>query len=94
MPDNKKFENTDREIKAKKDNSTNLKSIFDNTTYRDAVLDFATSNESSRELPNESNITYSCLKERYKAAIKYNKVGDDVRFAYADGKPYLVKKHA
>lgn len=93
LPDNNKFENTEREIKAKKDN-TNLKSIFDKSPYREAVLDFATSNESSRILPYEPNITYSCLKERYKSAIRYHKVGDDVKFVYTGGKPYLVKKHA
>ncbi len=94
LPDNNKFENTEREIKAKKNNLTNLKSIFDKTTYRDTVLDFATSKELSRALPVDSSLSYSCLKERYKSAIKYHKVGDDVKFAYTGGKPYLVKKHA
>lgn len=94
FPDNNKFENTDREIKSKKHRVSNLDSDFDKSPYREAVLDFATSSELSRALPSDSSVSYSCLKERYKSAIRYHKVGDDVKFAYTKGKPYLVKKHA
>lgn len=60
--------------------------------YKEIVLDFATSSDKKRKLPNNENISLDCLKERYKKAIRLTDTTDMVKFSSEHKTPYLIRR--
>ncbi|MCR5452640.1 MAG: hypothetical protein K6F00_08450 [Lachnospiraceae bacterium] len=62
----------------------------DYESYKEEIIAFADSDEDKRKVAS-FGLTITCLKERYKKAIKKMGATDMVRFSQIDNEPYLVR---